>query len=60
MRVSQAYLILYAYQLMSKVNIVNEKEETGVEKKKRKMVKTKMKKIEFFIRVSCLSNMLVA
>jgi hypothetical protein len=31
--VSQAYLILYAYHLMSKVNIVNkeeEEEETGV------------------------------
>jgi len=33
-RVSQAYLILYAYHLMSKVNIVNKyeyvKDETGV------------------------------
>jgi hypothetical protein len=37
--VSQAYLILYAYHLMSKVNIVNKEkveEETGVETYKSK------------------------
>jgi hypothetical protein len=56
--VSQAYLILYAYHLMSKVNIVNkekvEEEETGVEIYKRKK---KLNFVFFFIRVSCLLYM---
>lgn len=44
MRVSQAYLILYAYHLMSKVNIVNGKEETGAERRNEDVCMTKLDK----------------